>query len=315
MISENKVKKISTNKILAIYLLINKYFWKTKIGPIFSIFVPFACMTLYYIIGYVLMNNGTYLIQGLPVFTSLCIIPLAIITLPAMNIEFRNSILLRKIKTSNISSFQYNLICFSYFFIMGFLLTFVMLIFISLYCSENINSLDVVDWGSYFYGLFCLSISSLSLGVLISSFLNNSLVSQLLGCLILIFTLIFSGGFLPIYILARVEAIKIIGMFSPLTYAANILNVSAIEAISSSSNSIFDFSCDFVAKNIFLELIAGTSTGNTKDQFSSFIDNLGEQNSVTIYAIWEKVLYAFVPFAFTLIFSIISIKCFKWSGR
>lgn len=286
--------KIEKYKFMTVMSLINKYFWRTKVGPIFSFATPLVFMLIYFSLG---QSNGesdlSFFINGLPTFLSMTIIPLSIVTLPAMNIEFKNSIILRKIKTSGINAFQYNLICFIYFFIasLGFSL-FVIILFL-IFVAKEIDLINFFNAESLIYGILMLSLISISFGMFLSTFIKTPLTSQLLGFGIFILTLSLSGQFIPIQVIGGVDAVRYISLFSPLNYSSNIFNISCIQAANGYSNSLFDFSSTFV------------------------INGFGApgQNEVFIYDIWQKVLFTIMPIILSISFIAISTKFLRWSGR
>lgn len=286
------LKRWEKYRILATFSLINKYFWKTKIGPIFSIVLPFIFMVIYFVLGSSSDSGDklSYFINGFPTYLSMSIIPLSIITLPSMNIEFKNSILLRKIKTSGIDKFEYNLICIIYFFIASILFSIITIILFALFSASDISRLGSINWGTLTYGIIFLSLVSISFGMFISTFIKTSLSSQLIGFAIFILTLTLSGQFIPVQVISGVEAIKYISLLSPLNYATNIFNVASLNAINGSSNSIFDFSNDFI--------------------FAGF-----SNQPITLYNVWQKVLFVFAPFVLIGAFEALSIYFFKWTGR
>lgn len=281
-------------KIMATLSLINKYFWKTKIGPIFSTVSPFLFMIIHYALTSSVgdSNDLTYFVNGLPTYLSMSIIPLAIITLPSMNIEFKNSILLRKIKTSGIQKIQYNIICIFYFFMLSMAFSLLTLIFFLMFSAKNIEYVKHIDVGTLIYGILILSLTSISLGMFASVFMKAPLSSQLIGFAIFILTLTFSGQFIPVEVISKVEAIKYMSLFSPLNYGANILNIACLKAADGFTNSIFDFNKGF-----------------------SFYGFGGTDNIINLYDVWQKAVFAFVPIALIVIFEILSIKFFKWTGR
>ncbi|WPL38948.1 ABC transporter permease [Malacoplasma iowae] len=286
------LKRWEKYRILATFSLINKYFWKTKIGPIFSIVLPFIFMVIYFVLGSSSDSKDKlgYFINGFPAYLSMSIIPLSIVTLPSMNIEFKNSILLRKIKTSGINKFEYNLICIIYFFIASILFSIITIILFALFSVSDISRLGSINWGTLTYGIILLSLVSISFGMFISTFIKTSLSSQLIGFAIFILTLTLSGQFIPVDVISGVEAIKYISLLSPLNYATNIFNIASLKAVSHSTNSIFDFTNDFI--------------------FTGFSDK-----PITLYNVWQKILFAFAPFLLIGVFETLSIHFFKWTGR
>lgn len=282
-------------KMIAIVTLINRYFWKTKIGPIFSILLPFIFMLIYFALGSSIdpENKLKYFVNGLPSYLSMCIIPLSIMTLPAMNIEFKNSIVLRKIKTSGISVIKFNLISVLYFYIATLVFVVITLILFLLFCSSDISAIDYINHLSVYYGVLVLTTTSICFGMLISTIVKSSLSSQLIGFGVFILTLTLSGQFIPIEVISKVDVLKYVSLISPLNYCTNILNIGCLEPYAGFTNSAFDLSKGFA--------IYGFA-------------NTGSQE-IYLYDAWQKILFIVMPYILIVSFEFFAIKFFKWTGR
>lgn len=290
--------KIEKHKLVSIFVLINKYFWKTKVGPIFSTTLPFLFMIMYF----ALSNNNSSssfgsnsFVNGLPTYISMSIIPLSIITLPSMLIEFKNSIILRKIKTCGLNELGFNGLCLIYFFIASISFTLITMIIFLLFSINKFNSLNFINWGTLIFGIIFLIFLSISFGLLLSTFIKTGLSAQLIGFAIFLLTLCFSGQFMPLSLVGSVDALKYMSLLSPLNYATNILNIASVESVGISTNSLFDFNNPFI---IF---------GISKEP--------GNKPELLLYDIWQKVLFIVMPIVLFISFEILSIKFFKWTGR
>ncbi len=103
------------NPEIAVVSLINKHFWKSKIGPISSIVLPVMFMLMYKIMS-IGVSDGIFALS-LPTYLTLSVLPLTLITLPQVICEFKTSIILRKISVSTITKFKFTFILLSYYFI------------------------------------------------------------------------------------------------------------------------------------------------------------------------------------------------------
>lgn len=285
-------------KVKSTLFLINKYFWKTKVGPIFSIVFPFVFMLIYFALGNSKENRDStsMFVDGLPAYLSMTIIPLSLVTLPSMNIEFKNSIVLRKVKTSGIDSKGYNLILFLFFFSISMLFVLFTLIIFLCFASKDISKIESINFGSMIFAILMLTMTSITFGMMLSTFMKNPLSSQLSGFGIFILTLTLSGQFIPVQVIGKVDALKYLSLLSPLNYGTNMFNIACITPVSGYSSSLFDFSSDFAIPS-----------------FSSF--EAGSPSVINLYFGWQKALFVFVPFILVGAFSFLSIKFFKWSGR
>lgn len=281
-------------KYLSVVMIMNKYFWKTKTGPIFSIAMPLVFMIIYIALGSE-ESPLDYFISGLPAYLAMTIIPLSLMTLPAMTIEFRNSILLRKIKTNNIGSLQYNMICLLYYFLISLAFAFsVMILFIIIVAAKNASQLSAINWGSLIYGMLMLILSSIAFGLFLSSFLKNIMSAQLISTGLYFLTLVLGGQFIPIQVISQMDAIKYISLFSPLNYATSLLNISSLAPAIGFTNNIFDLSQGF-------DMLSSGFGGNT--------------SNIHLYDQWQKILFIIMPFVLTATLTGIGIKFFTWSGR
>lgn len=302
--------KVENYKISAMFILINSYFWKTKVGPIFSLVTPFIFMVIYYVLD--ISGDDSKLsifVNALPAFLAMSIIPLSIVTLPSMNIEFKNSIILRKIKTSGINPLIYNVITFCFFLAMSLLFSlFTLMVYFIFLASQN--SLEThINIGTLLYGILALSIVSITFGMFVSVFVKNPLSSQLSGFGIFVLTLTLSGQFIPVEVISKVDAIKYISLFSPLNYAANILNIACIAPVDGYNNSLFDLSSEF--------LIYGFPSNPTTSTFVENTPTIPEipKPIIVLYEVWQKALFIFMPWILSGVFGSLAIVFFKSSGR
>lgn len=288
------------------YKLINKYFWKSIIGPVCSFLMPIIFMAIYLI-----MSNSkkefSYFVNGLASYISLAILPLSLLSLPSLIIEFRNSILLRKIKTTGMKSYQLILILLSYFLLIniGVILIVCAIFFIALSATSNLGKISHINWGTFFYGLINLLITSLSFGILLSIYAKNLMNTQIIGVGIILITLLLSGQFIPLNVIGTVPAVNYISLISPLSYSANMINIACYAEVYSINhevcNNIFNLSKPFEVLQRFND-----PNGN------------GSQNifkTVVVYDIWQKVLFIVMPWVISVSFTVISIRFFKWGNR
>ncbi len=107
-------KEFLTKADKSLFSFIFKFFFKTKVGPIISQVFPIIFMIMYIIINAMKnadlspsQRSSAYFVSGFPTYIVLSIIPLSFITLPQTMVELKNSILLRKIKTSGFTKSRY----------------------------------------------------------------------------------------------------------------------------------------------------------------------------------------------------------------
>ena len=279
------------NPEIAIISLINKFFWKSKIGPLTTILLPFIFMIIYYMIGDPNDDVGmNVFVSAFPAFITLSVLPLTLISLPQMLVEIKQSIVLRRISTSSITPIKYNLIVATWFFIMCFLSTlFVTILFLCFLNTKAPETLKHINWGEFILAIIMLYITSIATGILLASVSKKSSTVQLTGLSFMLLTLVLAGHFIPISVIGGIDAIKYMSLLSPINYSTSLLNNVLITPVDLNSSSIFDFK-DFI------------------------ISNPGS-DPIVIIASWQKILNLIMPPLIFIGFNFISYKKFSWSSR
>jgi len=314
-------------KILATLKLINKYFWKTKIAPILSLGIPLGFMLLFFALEQSNdVNNGipsTSFISGLPSFISLSIFPFMLMTLPQMHTDFKNSILLRKIRISNIGKYNYFLLIFGYSTVMSLFFTLITFLAFLAFGNESLfevlpKSIDAptnisgisliqsIDWLGLIYGIIMLIISGVPLGLFIGIISKSPMVAQLIGLTIFMLSLTLSGQFIPLSVIAQITGLEYVILFSPLNYALSLINSATIPLIKFVSNDALPpeiMSFEIFKNNIF-------------DLTTPFkINDLRGMGDITLFATWHKGLNLFFPLLVSGSFITLDSYFFKWSSR
>lgn len=203
--------------------LINKHFWKSRTGPLSALTLPFFLMLIYRILG---QDDITLFTSGLAAYFSFSILPLCFISLPQMIVEFKTSIISRKISISKITKSKFSLIILSYNFIAIFAATLIItLLYATFLGSEAPKVFENIKWPELIYSLFNIYISCLSFGLLLGVLINKIILIQIIAFLLIIISITFSGQFIPVNVLARSLAIKIFTLFSPTSYSLNMMNM------------------------------------------------------------------------------------------
>lgn len=216
-------KTKSFNQENAILDLINKHFWKSKIGPICALSLPFFLMLIYRILG---KENLTLFEKGLAAYFSFSILPLCFISLPQMIVEFKTSIIMRKISQSNINPLKLSFLILGYNLIAIIISSLIIILLYAIFLNVDAPKIFAkLNWGQMFYALFNIWISCLSFGLLIGVLVNRINLIQAIAFGIIIVSITFSGQFIPINVLARSEALRYIALLSPSSYGLNLLNV------------------------------------------------------------------------------------------
>ncbi|MGL5357973.1 MAG: ABC transporter permease [Metamycoplasmataceae bacterium] len=305
-----KINSDTMTAYSAIYFFINKFFWKTKIGPLAFFLFPLGFMLVYFFVA--MSRDISVFASGLPSYLSLGLLPIGLVVLPQMLVEIKSSILLRKIAVSNVSKLWYILIVFiAYFIILLFEAIYVLIVYFIFLNKDSFEQTKDLNWGNLIFSLISLFLVVITFGILIGVLLNNSLAVQLTGFAILFASLLFSGQFIPIQVIGSVSALRFVSLFSPLSYSLGLLN-----------NTLIPYSGpdDALLLNEFLK---GADIFNLNDAFFIFPFSEGpptgnempEIPKMIIYDTWQKALNLIIPFILVIGVNALSWYKFKWSNR
>lgn len=308
--SKNKNNLFYSEK--AIFSLLNTHFWKSKIGPISTISMPFLYMIIYFVIG-----SSDVFFSGLSSYLSFSILPLTIISMPLALVEFKNSIILRKISTSSITAFKFCIIMFSYYLLVTICANLIIIMVFSAFLNKDApNLFKQINWGQFIYSLLMVYISSLSVGLLCGVLIKKTNQVQVIGFLILFISIILAGQFMPLSVIGSVKAIKYISLFSPISYSMALMN----NVLAGDSNEILSQINKIVDSNIIQNCIDGKNIFNIHNPFILieyyFEDGqLIVEKTSEIYLEWQKILNLIMPYVICISFITISIKKFNWTSR
>ncbi len=224
-------KEFFTKADKSLFNFIFKFFFKTKVGPIISQVFPIIFMIMYIIINAMKnadlppsQRSSAYFVSGFPTYIVLSIIPLSFITLPQTMVELKNSILLRKIKTSGFTKTRYLTFTYiQYFFFSIVSVTITLIIYLSLLNVGVAKDMDNVNWGNLIYAIIMLILSSNAFGIMLGSIFKSAMVTQLFGVCMLFIVMAFGGLFMPVSVIGDVMPIKIVSMFLPTNYSINLI--------------------------------------------------------------------------------------------
>lgn len=203
--------------------LINKHFWKSKTGPLSALSLPFFLMLIYRILG---QDDISLFTSGLPAYFSFSILPLCFISLPQMIVEFKTSIISRKISISKITKSKFSLLILSFNFAAILFSTLIITLLYAIFLGTDAPSeFGSIRWPELIYSMFNIYISCLSFGLLIGVLINKIILIQILAFFLIIVSITFSGQFIPVNVLARSMTIKIVTLFSPASYSLNMMNM------------------------------------------------------------------------------------------
>ncbi|MGL6125214.1 MAG: ABC transporter permease [Metamycoplasmataceae bacterium] len=288
------MKNLNAEK--SILALINKFFWKSKVGPLTMFLLPTGFMLIYFVVGNS-RDGNSFFVQAFPSFIALSVLPVTLISLPQMLVEIKQSVILRRISTSSITPIKYNLIVSAWFFLMCcFSTLFVIILFLCFLNKDVSEELAHINWGEFLIAILMLYITSIATGIVLSSVSKKSSTVQLIGLSFMLLTITLAGYFIPISVIGGIDAIKYISLFSPINYSTSLLNNVLLEPVNGVSKSIFDFSDFFI-----------TDFTDQKED--------GSFGSLLIITSWQKALNLVMPIVIFTGFNFIAYKKFSWSSR
>ena len=341
------MKKNETTQELAVLNLINKHFWKSKVGPISALAIPIFLMIIYKIIG---KDETEVFTGGLPSYFSFSILPLAFISLPQMLVEFKTSIILRKISTSKVTAITFCTIILAYNFVAILSANVLIILFYAMFLNVDApNAFENINWWQLLYALLNVYISTLSFGLLLGVLINKNNLVQSIGFCFVIVSITFSGQFVPISVLYRSQAMQYISLISPTSYSLNLMNVVLLPSNSESILKLFEQEVNGVK---LVQIIQDSNYDTTelreklqdlenykfngifdiKNDFKIFTLSVVESNieikptnqkiliatkltESTIYRPWQNILDLIMPYVLTIVFLFVAIKKFKWTSR
>lgn len=308
--------------------LINKHFWKSKVGPLSAISIPLFLMILHIVIARSdsSVTANEIFTSGLPSYLSFSILPLCMISLPQMMVEFKTSIILRKISTSRITATKFSFLILAYNFTATILSTIFIFLLYALFLNKDApDEFLNIRWGSLISSLLAIYFSGLAIGLFLGTFINKNNLVPILGFILLLISITFAGQFIPINVIYRADAIRYLSLFSPATYSLNQLNVVLLD-----SNKDFILNYPFINDDLAnkIQTIKDYNFNglfDLKNDFKifNFSFALKENNFLTIYKIseliiyknWQIVLNLIMPYVFGITFISLSIWKFKWTAR
>ena len=192
------------------------YFFKSKLSPIISFLLPLLFMMVFYVAasGSDDPDAGLQLFLGsLATYISLSILPLALISMPQIIVELKNSIILRRIKNSGFTKNNFLALTFILHFLLSiaFVLIVFGLFFVFFFTMKDPNGvreqeLSNINIGGLIYSILLLIVSSLSVGIFLSSVIKNVSYALISGIIVILVTITFAGQFIPIQVIGGTEA-------------------------------------------------------------------------------------------------------------
>ena len=179
--------------------------------------------------------------------------------------------------------------------------------------------LQNVNWGEFIWALFMNIFVATSIGLMLVSILKSALAIQALGIPILIISQFLSAQVLPIAMVREVDAMYYLSYISPFKYSTGLMINAWQGSVQLSTND---------STIIELVKIGQNSIGQPIEQVQIQQNSIFNINSIMYYYSKEtttqsieifnkadKVVNLVMPFVWTIIFSGVAIKFFKWNNR
>ncbi len=302
-----------------VFKLVNKYFWKGLIGPLFSYILPLLMLLF---LGLTLGFEFFF-----PGGVAISVLTIGLVFMPQSIFEFKNSSLLKRIGTTPINPSKFLIvIVFFNLLIMAssilFMFLFSFLVFKdNLYESRIfpafdgspyvalgwVDTLKHVEWGSFLYSTLLLILLTMIIGLLIASVATSTLFIQGVGITLMMLAFFIAPAVLPVGMVASVDAIKYSGYILPFKYPISLMiesfngfnpgNSHEGFIMNVNHSSIWDINTEYSILNTFAGL-----TGDPESE-------------LVVFEKIDKILNQVMPYFFIILFGYFAIGKFSWSTR
>ena len=315
----------------SIIKLINLHFWKSMLAPFFAFIFPIIFIVILgLLLGYDQLLGGALSIPSMTV---------GLIAMPQAIFEFKRSVLLKRIGVTKVKPWMF-LLAISLYYVGIMLLSTAFCIVMSLAIfSSNWNKgldwvnvridtngtiekiitptfyqmLQNVNWGEFVWALFMNIFVATSIGLMLVSILKSSLAIQALGIPILIISQFLSAQVLPIPMVREVNAMYYLSYISPFKYSTGLMINAWQGSVQLSTDNSAIIGLHTIGTNAHIQ-IQQNSIFNINSTMYYYYEKDGI-NSVEIFNKADKVVNLVMPFVWTIIFSGVAIKFFKWNNR
>ncbi|MGL5246388.1 MAG: hypothetical protein ACRC8C_02365 [Mycoplasmoidaceae bacterium] len=230
----------------SVFKLVNIQFIQSKFSFMFSfIFSLVLIFGLGYmnIYGFGLIDFGAAFMNVLVGIMTFQILQTGIQILPEAIIEFKQSVILKRIGSTPIKAIDFILIMMSYYFSVIFVQFWWIVIWTTLAfgflefgtgipgSTDKILGMDLlwrgnVDWFSFFITSMYTSVLAIVVGLFIASVSKSSIHSQVIGGITFFVTMFLSGNFISIQTIDSMGAMKYISMITPFRSVNNLTYIS-----------------------------------------------------------------------------------------
>ncbi len=287
----------------ALFKLTNRQFWQSIGEPIYAYIFSILLLGIF---GGINGGNFETLAElerfkaGIIGLISMQILSVGIMTLPTVVMEFKTSVLLKRIGATSITPVLFLFtISFYYFLILISQVVWMLLWVVIFFGFNTITDVSVaesgqlwvnvmfstIDWPGYIFSTFYTVITTLSFAALIIAISKTAVGVNVVGSIIFFSCMFLSGQLLPMVQIVQNEALRIISYLTPFRYTTGLTLMSWI------GDSPFIIDKDF-----------------TQSLFPG-----GPE--LVVYSVVDQYLNWFIPLLIIAVTTFASLKLFKWNAR
>ena len=305
--------------MLVVFKLVNKYFWKGMIGPIFAFGLPLIMLLL---LGSMLGSEFFF-----PGGAAISVLTIGLVFMPQSIFEFKNSSLLKRIGTTPINPTKFLITILLFNFLIMILAIVVIFLFSFLVFKDNLyeskiwpgsivapdeiteivgigwlETLANVDWASFIYAMFLLILLTMIVGLLIASIATSTLFIQSVGITLMMMGFYLAPAVLPVGMISSVDALKYMGYALPFKYPVSLM-VESFNGFIPSPNTG--------------QYITNMENSNIWDINVNYViwNTIGTDRELIVFNKVDKILNHVMPYFFIILFSYFAIGKFSWSTR
>ena len=305
--------------MLVVFKLVNKYFWKGMIGPIFAFGLPLIMLLL---LGSMLGSELFF-----PGGAAISVFTIGLVFMPQSIFEFKNSSLLKRIGTTPINPTKFLITILLFNLIVMISTIIIVFLFSFLVFQDNLyeskiwpgskvvndgiteivgigwlETLANVDWGSFIYSMFLLILLTMIIGLLIASVATSTLFIQSVGITLMMMGFYLAPAVLPVGMISSVDTLKYMGYILPFKYPVSLM-VESFNGFMPSPNS-GQYITNMYNSNIW-DIDVNYAIWNT----------IGTDKELIVFNKIDKILNHVMPYFFIVFFTYFAIGKFSWSTR
>lgn len=287
---------------MSIIKLINKYFVRSVVGFVCLFGTPLFFGLLFFAVG------KNEFITSFPIISSVGILSPTLMIIPTMIIEFKKSLILKRIGAAKISKNYFLILLFLYFYVVVIVAIIYAFILYAILSSIRYGLKDSWEKHNIFdaiYSCFVLWTISIIVSIIIGLNTKNSMIASAISFCIIFFSLFTSGLLMPISEVRQIKGLVWIGYIIPFDWPIITLQESwGIGSFIPNNGQPYYW-------------IDSDNIWNIKEAFYIYVSKIGQKDPVQIKLISKlaKSWNIFAPYVFIAVLSPILPLTFKWTER